>query len=176
MPGTHDARERLLGATAELLREGGLAAASPAAIAERAGAGKMSLYRHFDGKDEAVAEALAARDAAHCAWLLGDEPSPLAVFDRVAARADRAGYSGCPWANTRLEAHDPGHPAAVAAREHKAAMAAGLAAKLEAAGHPAPDATGRALLMLLDGAIVHAVLAGSGDPVREARAVAAGLL
>jgi AcrR family transcriptional regulator len=176
MPGTHDARQRLLGATVELLREGGLAAASPAAIATRAGAGKMSLYRHFAGKDEAVAEALAARDAAHREWLLGDEPDPLAVFDRVAERADRDGYSGCAWANSRLEAHDAAHPVAAAARAHKAAMAAGLAAKLGAAGHPAPEATGRALLMLLDGAIVHAVLAGSGEPVREARAAAARLL
>jgi hypothetical protein len=86
------------------------------------------------------------------------------------------GYSGCPWANSRLEAHDAAHPVAAAAREHKAAMAAGLAAKLEAAGHPAPEETGRALLILLDGAIVHAVLAGSGDPVREARAVAARMV
>ena len=62
MAGTRDARRRILEATAELVTAGGLDAATPAAIAERAGAGKMSLYRHFAGKDELVAEALAARD------------------------------------------------------------------------------------------------------------------
>ena len=62
MAGTRDARQRILEAAAELVTVGGLDAATPAAIAERAGAGKMSLYRHFSGKDELVAEALAERD------------------------------------------------------------------------------------------------------------------
>ena len=95
MAGTRDARQRILEATAELVTAGGLDAATPAAIAERAGAGKMSLYRHFSGKDELVAEALAERDPAYRALLLGG-PTPLpardrllAVFDRAAAVADR---------------------------------------------------------------------------------------
>ena len=62
MAGTRDARQRILDAAGELVTTGGLAAATPAAIAERAGAGKMSLYRHFSGKDELVAEALAEQD------------------------------------------------------------------------------------------------------------------
>jgi AcrR family transcriptional regulator len=61
MAGTRDARQRILDATADLVTAGGLDAATPAAIAERADAGKMSLYRHFSGKDELVAEALAER-------------------------------------------------------------------------------------------------------------------
>src|SRR3954452_2099726 len=52
MTGTHDVRDRLSRAAYELLREGGLAGASPAQVAERAGASKMSLYRHFSGIDE----------------------------------------------------------------------------------------------------------------------------
>jgi AcrR family transcriptional regulator len=72
MAGTRDARQRILEATAELVTAGGLDAATPAAIAERAGAGKMSLYRHFSGKDELVAEALAERDLDLRAWLIGD--------------------------------------------------------------------------------------------------------
>src|ERR1700754_2595455 len=99
MTGTRDARQRILDATAELVTAGGLGAATPAAIAERAGAGKMSLYRHFSGKDELVAEALAQRDLDYRAWLLGDpgDGTPrerlLALFDRVADRADRGGSS-----------------------------------------------------------------------------------
>ena len=72
MAGTRDARQRILEATADLVTAGGLDAATPAAIAERAGAGKMSLYRHFSGKDELVAEALAERDLDLRAWLIGD--------------------------------------------------------------------------------------------------------
>ena len=72
MAGTRDARQRILEAAAELVTLGGLDAATPAAIAERAGAGKMSLYRHFSGKDELVAEALAERDLDYRALLIGD--------------------------------------------------------------------------------------------------------
>src|ERR1700742_4743700 len=105
MAGTRDARQRILDAPGELVTAGGLAAATPAAIAERAGAGKMSLYRHFSGKDELVAEALAERDLQYRAWLVGepaDGPASerlLALFDRTAAEADRLGsrFSGCPY-------------------------------------------------------------------------------
>src|SRR6202011_2055144 len=105
MAGTRDARQRILEAAAELVTRGGLDPATPAAIAERAGAGKMSLYRHFSGKDELVAEALADRDLYYRALLLGDSPDLpprdrlLAMFDHAAAVADRLGSSfiGCPY-------------------------------------------------------------------------------
>src|SRR5260370_33786776 len=105
MAGTRDARQRILKATAELVTTSGLAAPAPAAIAERAGAGKMSLYRHFGGKDELVAEALAERDLYYRAWLTGDsaDVTPrerlLAMFDHAAGVADRLGSSfiGCPY-------------------------------------------------------------------------------
>src|SRR5260370_8417255 len=74
MAGTRDARQRILDAAGELVTMGGVAAATPAAIAERAGAGKMSLYRHFSGKDELVADALAQRDLDYRSWLIGDPP------------------------------------------------------------------------------------------------------
>src|ERR1700759_5602561 len=105
MAGTRDARQRILEATAALVTPRGLDAATPAAIAERADAGKMSLYRHFSGKDELVAEALAERDLDIRAWLFGApaDATPrerlMALFDRVARRADRLGstYIGCPY-------------------------------------------------------------------------------
>src|ERR1700751_4350241 len=99
MAGTRDARQRILDATGELVTVGGLDAATPAAIAERAGAGKMSLYRHFTGKDELVAEALAERDLHYRTWLIGHpaDGTPherlLAMFDHAAGVADRLGSS-----------------------------------------------------------------------------------
>src|SRR2546423_15515311 len=93
MAGTRDARQRILEAAAELVTAGGLAAATPAAIAERAGAGKMSLYRHFSGKDELVAEALAERDLEYRAWLIGD-PADGTARERPVAPLERAGGPG----------------------------------------------------------------------------------
>jgi AcrR family transcriptional regulator len=53
-------RERLLEAAIELLEEGGYAAASVAAIAERAGVAAGALYRHFPSKAELFAEVFRA--------------------------------------------------------------------------------------------------------------------
>ena len=178
MSGTRDARQRILEATAELVTVGGLAAATPAAIAERAGAGKMSLYRHFSGKDELVAEALAQRDLDYRAWLIGDledgtaRERLLALFDRAAGRADHGGSSfiGCPYVSARLNLPDNDHPAAPVVVAHKDGMRRELAALLTEIGVSDPEQRAHVVLMLLDGAAVHSVIRGNGDPLRAARA------
>jgi AcrR family transcriptional regulator len=183
MAGTRDARQRILEAAAELVTVGGLDAATPAAIAERAGAGKMSLYRHFTGKDEIVAEALADRDLEYRAWLIGDPAEGtarerlLGLFDRAAGRADHGGSSfiGCPYVSARLNVPDD-HPAAPVVVAHKDGMLRELAALLTEIGVPDPDQRARIVLMLLDGAVVHSVIRGNGDPLREARAALPGLI
>ena len=183
MAGTRDARQRILEATADLVTTRGLDAATPAAIAERADAGKMSLYRHFSGKDELVAEALAERDLDIRAWLVGDpDGTPrerlTALFDRVARRADRLGssYIGCPYISARLNLPDDDHPAAPVVVAHKDGMLRELAALLTEIGVPDPEQRAHVVLMLLDGAVVHSVIRGNGDPLREARAALPGLI
>jgi AcrR family transcriptional regulator len=184
MAGTRDARQRILEATAELVTVGGLDAATPAAIAERAGAGKMSLYRHFTGKDELVAEALAGRDHDYRAWLIGDpaDGTPrerlLALFDRAARAADHRGsrFIGCPYISARLHVADDDHPAAPVVVAHKDGVLGEIAGLLTDIGVPDPQHTAHVVLMLLDGAVVHSVIRGNGDPVREARAALPGLI
>ena len=184
MSGTRDARQRILDAAGELVATGGLAAATPAAIAERAGAGKMSLYRHFSGKDELVAEALAEQDLTYRVLLLGDSAdiAPrerlLAMFDQAASVADRRGtrFIGCPFVSARLDLPDDDHPAAPVVVAHKDGMLRELAALLSEIGVPDPEQRAQVVLMLLDGAVVHAVIRGNGDPVREARAALPGLI
>jgi AcrR family transcriptional regulator len=184
MAGTRDARQRILAAAAELVTTRGLATATPAAIAERAGAGKMSLYRHFSGKDELVAEALAERDLDYRTWLIGDPADGtaserlLALFDRAAARADQlgSGFIGCPYVNARLGLPGDHHPAAQVVVAHKDGMLGELAGLLAEMGVPDPEHRAQAVLMLLDGAVVHAVIRGNGDPLREARVALPGLI
>ena len=184
MAGTRDARQRILEAAAELVTLGGLDAATPAAIAERAGAGKMSLYRHFSGKDGLVAEALAERDPYYRALLLGDSADIpprerlLAMFDNAAGVADRLGSSfiGCPYVNARLDLPDDDHPAASVVVAHKDGMLRELAALLTELGVPDPEQRAEVVLMLLDGAVVHSVIRGDGGPLREARATLPGLI
>jgi AcrR family transcriptional regulator len=49
-------RERLLGAAQELIEQGGYAAASVLAIADRAGVASGTLYRHFASKEDLFVE------------------------------------------------------------------------------------------------------------------------
>ena len=49
-------RDRLLAAAKELIEDGGYAAASVIAIAERAGVAAGTLYRHFASKEELFVE------------------------------------------------------------------------------------------------------------------------
>ena len=51
-------RERILAAASDLFYRLGIRAVGVEAIAEAAGTNKMTLYRHFDSKDELVAEYL----------------------------------------------------------------------------------------------------------------------
>jgi AcrR family transcriptional regulator len=183
MTGKRDARRRLLDATVDLIWRGGLAAATPAAIAERAGAGKMSLYRHFTGKDELVAEALKDRDPRQRDFVLGPpdlEPRVriLELFDRQAAAADRAGhrYRGCPFIRAQLHFENDQHPASSVIAVHKAEMVSDLTNILREVGLANPDQSARAVLLLFDGAAIHAEIAGNGDPFRLARSVVEGLL
>jgi AcrR family transcriptional regulator len=175
MTGTHDVRQRLSRAAYDLLREGGLASASPAQVAERAGASKMSLYRHFSGIDELVAVALGEHDAEHRARLLGSEVGTPRerierMLDSAADRADGPDYRGCAYVDTRVEVADPDHPVAAVAQSHKRAMNEALGQMLAEAGDAQPRETALLVQMLFDGAIVHAVVMGNGDPIRAARA------
>ena len=184
MAGTRDARQRILDATRELVALGGPDAATPAAIADRAGAGKMSLYRHFTGKNELVAEALAEHDPPQRAWLIGESADVpprervLAMFDRSADLADRLGpqFIGCPFVKARYDVSGDGHPALSVVVAHKDEVLRELAGILTEIGSPDPEKTAAVVLMLLDGAAAHALIRGNGDPLREARAALPGLL
>jgi AcrR family transcriptional regulator len=177
MTGKRNARQRLLDATVDLLWSGGLIAASPAAVAERAGAGKMSMYRHFSGKDELVAEALKDQDPRQRAFVLGEpDLAPrerlLAVFEKQADRADRSGhrYRGCPFVRAQLQLSAEDHPAGPVIGAHKDEMVRDLTDILAEAGVRDPEAIAPLVLMMFDGAAIHAAIRGSGEPFRQARA------
>jgi AcrR family transcriptional regulator len=171
--GSHDVRQRLLDSTVELLRERGPRATSPAAVAYVAGASKMSLYRHFEGIEELVAAALGEYDEPHRAYLLGPtDHTPRrrleAMFQRAADRADDPAYRGCLYVSTALAVSDLDGPTVEVSAGHKRAMIEGIARLLSEAGDPTPDETAGMVQILMDGALVHAVLRGSGEPLRQA--------
>src|SRR3954469_22260334 len=67
-------RQRILAAADDLFRRQGIRGVGVEAIAEAAGTNKMTLYRHFDSKDELVAE-----------WLRGIIAEKERVWDEIIA-------------------------------------------------------------------------------------------
>lgn len=79
-------RDRLLRAAAELISEGGYAAASVGAIAERTGLARGALYRHFPSKEDLFAEVFQAAAESELAAMraaAGREAGFAARFEAV---------------------------------------------------------------------------------------------
>ncbi len=157
-------RERILEAAAELFYRQGIRAVGVDAIAEAAGTNKMTLYRHFESKDELVADYLrraAAQVDAHNAGLEQRHPSdPRAqllgwlsdMADEVASSSER----GCPLANAAVELPDKKHPARCVIEQFKLAQRKRLAALCRGAGLTDPDLLADELYLLVEGARVSA--------------------
>jgi len=80
-------RERLLAAAQELIEDGGYAAASVVAIAERAGVATGTLYRHFDSKEELFVElfrAVSSREERTMRTAAAEMPAESPAADRIA--------------------------------------------------------------------------------------------
>jgi hypothetical protein len=71
---------------------------------------------------------------------------------------------------------DDDHPVAPVVVAHKDGMLDEVAALLTEIGVPDPEQRAQVVLMLLDGAVVHSVIRGDGEPVRQARAALPGLI
>jgi AcrR family transcriptional regulator len=143
------ARERILGASRKLFAERGINRTGMDQLCVEAQVSKRTLYQHFAGKDELIAEHLRRFD-----------PDVLPeVFDRtdltprerlLAVFAIHAPL--CPFIAAAVEINDPDHPARVYARDYKKALAARLTETAREAGATNPEQLGEQLALLLDGA------------------------
>ncbi|MDI1465664.1 TetR/AcrR family transcriptional regulator [Catellatospora sp. KI3] len=174
------ARERLLDTAEELFYADGIRAVGLERILSTSGVGRASFYRHFAGKDELVVAVLRRRDERWRQWLdervsaLGG--GPLAVFDAIAERFDRADFRGCAFINTMVESADPAGGAHQVAVAHKQALTDYVAGLLRTHGAPRPDETAERFVLLMDGATVTALRERSSAPARRARELASLLL
>jgi AcrR family transcriptional regulator len=162
-------RDRILAAAGDLFYRHGIRAVGVEAIAEAARTNKMTLYRHFDSKDELVAEYLRqSAKAADSCWARyaqaypGDARAQLrAWLEEMAAHVASCDARGCPLVNAAVELPQKGHPARRVIEEHKIAQRARLVALCAAAGLSEPDSLADELYLLLEGA---RVTAQSVDP------------
>jgi AcrR family transcriptional regulator len=162
-------RERLLEAARELTYAQGVSVGVDAILKE-ADVARRSLYQHFGGKDNLVAEVLrTAVDEQHYRDALdsgGDDPRARirALFAALGETVSKDGYHGCRYTAAELTITDPAHPAHAEVRRFKNAVYAMLRTELDKLGHPDPAVGAEQLAVLLDGVLVQAVTRPEAKP------------
>jgi AcrR family transcriptional regulator len=177
--------ERILDAATRLFADEGIHATGVDRVIAEADVAPMTVYRHFDGKDDLVTATLARwseqwlnwlRDEA---WLGDDDPGTRleALWDALEKWFADERFRGSYVANVATELRaKPGHPAQAVVAAHRAALRQLLRDLLTDGDAPPPEATVLQLQMLVDGAVAAAAVDHQPGAAAGARALAAGLV
>ena len=172
--------ERILKAATRLFYDEGIRAVGVDAIAAAAGVTKRTLYYHFPSKDALVAAYLDrwARSVPDAPDLSRDAAvaAILGRFRELQAWFGTDRFRGCPFVNAVTEVGADNEPAVELARTFKAGRRAWFATLLTRAGASNPEALAAQMMVLVDGAIVSALVTDSPEPAIHAEAAARTLL
>lgn len=164
-------RERILLAARDLFHRHGLRGVGVETIAEAAGTNKMTLYRHFNSKDDLIVAYLRGiavevdemwRDIERrhpC-----DMEGQLKAWLVCAEERVTAGGRGCDLANAAIELTEDGHPGRRIIEELKSEHRDRLAALCRRSGISQPEVLADTLTLLFEGARVSRQAAGSNGP------------
>ena len=177
-------RARLLDAGCELFCRHGFHAVGVDAIVEAAGTAKATLYKIF-GSKEALVEAVLEREGREWReWFLGGldagEASARDRLDRIMPLLTEwfasARFYGCPFINAVGEHDKSDDRMRRLALAHKAAVLARIEALAAEAGAAEPATLSHQIGILIDGAIVAALVTRNPEVGRTAGLTLAGLL
>lgn len=160
MTSTIPPRQRILAAADDLFRRHGIRGVGVEAIAEAAGTNKMTLYRHFESKDELVAEwmrgIISAKDRAwdELAAKYPDDPAGQLVewSRRTADALEQMERRGSVIIAALAELPEADHPARRVVDEHRVREHAHILALSREAGFSDPELAADQLYFLLEGA------------------------
>ncbi|WP_395297799.1 TetR/AcrR family transcriptional regulator [Kitasatospora hibisci] len=155
-------RERILDAAEELFQSEGIRRVGVQAIADKAETTKMAIYRHFETKDELVAEWLrivaadyrAAFDRVEAEYPGRPREQILGVARFIAEGLPAVSYRGCPFINSIAELPDRSHPARQVIEQHKERQARRLVGLCAQAGLADPEQAAAEITFVLEGAQV----------------------
>lgn len=181
---TSEARQRILETADRLFYQDGLRAVGIDRIIAEAGVAKMSLYKHFPSKDDLILAVLKYREEGVLAFFRSamerhskKAKDPLrAFFAALKDFFESQGFRGCPFQNAAVELADPAHPGAEFVRGHKQRFSAFLQGLVEASIGKAAAKVAPAVAILVEGALVTAVIHGSPDAADVARDAALKLV
>ena len=180
-------REKVVRATAQLLRQHGYAATGLSDIIEASGAPKGSLYYYFPGgKDDIAVEALryaGEKVQATLSDLARQEATTAGVLRRYAAlvagwMAESKFRDGCPIATTLLETAAEKSKTAEAGRSAFESWTGVLSEKLvqEGVARSRAETLARLAIMSLEGALIFARVEADATPIVSAMDEVAGMM
>ena len=180
-----DARQRIVETAERLFYAEGVRAVGIDRIIAEAEVAKMSLYKHFSSKDDLILAVLHYReekfDGMFEKWMGRHVQEGMdrleAFFAALKDWFQSSGFRGCMFINSCVELADTKHPASKFSAMHKERfheMLKGIIS--ETAGAKAAEAMTPAIALLVEGAIVTAVMEQSSKPADVARDAALALV
>jgi len=179
-----EARQRVLETADRLFYQDGVRAVGVDRIIAEAGVAKMSLYKHFPSKDALILAVLKYREESvleffHSAMERHSKKAkkPLRAF--FAALKDffqSPGFRGCPFQNAAVELADPNHPGTEFVRGHKQRFSQFLRGLVEQTVGKTAAKAAPAVTILVEGAIMTAVIQGNPGAADVARDAALKLV
>jgi len=181
---TSDARQRILDTADRLFYAEGIRAVGIDRIIAESGAAKMTLYSHFRSKDDLILAVLQYREDEFMSWFAqamerhsnAGASRLAALFAALKEWFETPAFRGCAFINASVEFADANHPAFLFARQHKARFHAFVSKLLKETLGKAAARLAPAIALLIEGAIVIAVIEGSSRPADVARDAALLLL
>lgn len=174
-------RQRILDAAYTLFHRSGFSRIGVDEIAAGANVTKRTLYSHFASKDALLAECLRSQAALAAdgfkSWgeRLPDSRDALidALFKELDRWSAKPRWAGSGFTRVAIELTDlPGHPARAIARRHKAILEDYLAKLLMRADVGAPREKARQLWIVMEGAMLMALISGDRSYIASAQRAA----
>jgi AcrR family transcriptional regulator len=166
-----EARQRILETADRLFYREGVRAVGIDRIIAEAGVAKMSLYNHFRSKDDLILAVLKYREVGMLEFFRSamerhakKAKNPLrAFFAALKDFFESPGFRGCPFQNAAVELADPAHPGTEFVRGHKQRFSEFLRGLVEEIMGKGGAKVAPAVSVLVEGAIVTAVIQGTPD-------------
>ncbi len=178
------ARDRIVSVATRLFYKNGIRSVGVNTVIAESEVAKTTLYEHFRSKDELIAECLNRLDERYFSWFVAtveqraSDPLQrlLVMFDIYDDWFQSPDFRGCAFINAAVELADKAHPAAAPIAHHKQRCRELIARLAREAGFDDPKAVADHLTLLMEGAIITALVESDWKAARRARAAAVHLL
>src|SRR5208283_1259378 len=181
---TSEARQRILETADRLFYQEGVRAVGIDRIIAEAEVAKMTLYTHFRSKDDLILAVLQYREQGVLEFFRSAmerhgkkaKNSLRAFFAALKEWFKTPGFRGCAFQNAAVELADPAHPGTEFVRGHKQRFSEFLRGLVEETVGKAASKIAPAVSILVEGAVVTAVIQGKPDAADVARDAALKLV